>query len=260
MKRFILSLLWQRDLIRVLVQKEIKVRYKNSLFGWLWSVGHPLMFGAIYWLIFGQVMRVPIADYPLFLLCGLFPWQWITSCLSTAPALFFVNSAIIKKTTFPRIVLPITQVLTEGVHFLFTLPVLALFLLVSRTGSEPTFAWLWGGALLFLVQFMLLTGLSCLLSSLTLFLRDLERFVQLGLMLLFYATPVLYSPEMVPARWQWLLNLNPLAPLILAWRELFMHGRLSGEHLLSMFVFSVVMLLVGYQVLRRLAPRFAEVL
>lgn len=65
---------------------------------------------------------------------------------------------------------------------------------------------------------------------------------------------------MVPARWQWLLNLNPLAPLILAWRELFMHGRLSGEHLLSMFVFSVVMLLVGYQVLRRLAPRFAEVL
>ncbi|MDH6631322.1 UNVERIFIED_ORG: lipopolysaccharide transport system permease protein [Lelliottia amnigena] len=260
MKRFISSLLWQRDLIRVLVQKEIKVRYKNSLFGWLWSVGHPLMFGAIYWLIFGQVMRVPVADYPLFLLCGLFPWQWITSCLSTAPALFFVNSAIIKKTTFPRIVLPITQVLTEGVHFLFTLPVLALFLLVSRTGSEPVLAWLWGGALLFLVQFILLTGLSCLLSSLTLFLRDLERFVQLGLMLLFYATPVLYSPEMVPARWQWLLNLNPLAPLILAWRELFMHGRLSGEHLLSVFVFSVVMLLVGYLVLRRLAPRFAEVL
>jgi len=145
MKRFISSLLWQRDLIRVLVQKEIKVRYKNSLFGWLWSVGHPLMFGAIYWLIFGQVMRVPVADYPLFLLCGLFPWQWITSCLSTAPALFFANSAIIKKTTFPRIVLPITQVLTEGVHFLFTLPVLALFLLVSRTGSEPALAWLWGG-------------------------------------------------------------------------------------------------------------------
>lgn len=260
MKRFSLGLIWYRDLINVLVRKEIQVRYKNNIFGWLWSVGHPLIFGGIYWLIFGQVMRVPIENYPVFLLCGLFPWQWLMSSVGNAPALFFSNSAIIKKTSFPRMILPLSQVLTEGVHYVFTLPVLVVFLMATGIGSGPSLCGILAGVMLFLIQFVLLTGLSCLIATLTLFLRDIERFVQLGLMVLFYATPVLYAPTMIPERWKWLLYANPVAPLIIAWRNLFMTGEIAIEGLPVLIGFSLLVFFIGIVVLRKLAPRFAEVL
>ena len=260
MKHFSHRLIWYRDLIDVLVRKEIQVRYKNNILGWLWSVGHPLIFGGIYWVIFDQVMRVPIENYPVFLLCGLFPWQWLMSSVGNAPALFFSNSAIIKKTSFPRVIIPLSQVLTEGIHFVFTLPVLVVFLMATGAGSEPSFSRCLLGVVLFLLQFILLAGLSCLIATLTLFLRDIERFVQLGLMVLLYATPVLYAPAMIPERWKWLLYANPVAPLIMAWRDLFMDGIISSNGLMALTGFSFSIFFVGVAVLHQLAPRFAEVL
>lgn len=246
------------ELVRVLLHKEMQVRYRGSLLGYAWSVAHPLTFGLIYWLVFGRIMRVPVAEYPLFLLSGLFPWQWMAASLGNAPAAFIANGAIIRKTSFPRGVLPFSQVLMEGVHFLCALPVLTGFLLWY--GHWPSLCWLWAVPSLFMFQILFLTGMSWLLASLTPFLRDLERFVQLGIMMLMYATPVIWSADMLPARWQWLLKVNPAAPLVMAWRELLLHNRV----MLSLFPLTLLMaclsLFAGWFVLRRLAPRLAEVL
>lgn len=246
------------ELVQVLLHKEMQVRYRGSLLGYAWSVAHPLTFGLIYWLVFGRIMRVPVAEYPLFLLSALFPWQWMAGSLGIAPAAFLANSAIIRKTAFPRGVLPFSQVLMEGIHFLCSLPVLVGFLLWY--GHRPAACWLWAVPVLFLLQLLLLTGLAWLLASLTPFLRDLERFVQLGIMMLMYATPVVWSPDMLPARWQWLLSLNPAAQLVIAWRELLLHNQVSVSLFPLMFLMALLSLLAGWLVLRRLAPRLAEVL
>ncbi|UIL51491.1 ABC transporter permease [Pantoea agglomerans] len=246
------------EMVLVLLHKEMQVRYRGSLLGYVWSVAHPLTFGLIYWVVFGKVMRVPVAEYPLFLLSGLFPWQWMAASLGNAPDAFLANSAIIRKTAFPRGVLPFSQVLMEGVHFLCALPVLTGFLLWY--GHQPALCWLWAIPLLFLLQLLLLTGITLLLASLTPFLRDLERFVQLGIMMLMYSTPIIWAPDMLPLRWQWLLNLNPAAPLVMAWRELLLDNQVTLSRFPVMALMVLLSLLAGSQVLRRLAPRLAEVL
>jgi len=246
------------ELVLVLLHKEMQVRYRGSLLGYVWSVAHPLTFGLIYWLVCGRIMRVPVEEYPLFLLSALFPWQWMAGLMGIAPAAFLDNSAIIRKTTFPRGVLPFSQVLMEGIHFLCSLPVLVGFLLWY--GHRPAVCWLWGVPALFLLQLLLLTGLAWLLASLTPFLRDLGRFVQLGTMMLMYATPVIWSPEMLPARWHWLLSLNPASPLVIAWRDLLLHNQIRVSLYPLMSLMALLSLLAGWQVLRRLAPRLAEVL
>lgn len=246
------------ELVRVLLHKEMQVRYRGSLLGYAWSVAHPLTFALIYWVVIGRIMRVPVAEYPLFLLSGLFAWQWMAASLGNAPDAFLANSAIIRKTVFPRGVLPFSQVLMEGVHFLCALPVLTGFLMWS--GHRPAPCWLWAIPTLFFLQLLLLTGMSWLLASLTPFLRDLERFVQIGIMMLMYATPVIWSQDMLPHRWQWLLKLNPAATLVTSWRDLLLHNRVTLSHFPLMALMALLSLLIGWQVLRRLAPRLAEIL
>ena len=107
---------------------------------------------------------------------------------------------------------------------------------------------------------MLLTGLAWAVASITPFLRDLERFISLGMMALFYASPILYTPQMLPERWQWMLHANPLAPFILTWRDLLMNGHVSGHSLGIMCALSLTSLLVGWVILRLLSPRLAEIL
>lgn len=246
------------ELIQVLTRKEIGVRYKSSILGYLWSVANPLLFGIIYYVVFKETMRVPVDNYPLFLLCGLFPWQWMTAAIGNSTTVFLANAVIIRKISFPRGALPLSQVLMEGGHFLCSLPVIASLMLL--TGVTPSLSWIWGVPLLWSLQVMLLTGLAWVVASITPFLRDLERFISLGMMALFYASPILYTPQMLPERWQWMLHANPLAPFVLTWRDLLMNGHVSGHSLGIMCALSLTSLLVGWVNLRLLSPRLAEIL
>lgn len=121
--KYSLGYLW--DLATVITQKELKVRYKSSFFGYLWSIANPLLFAMIYYFIFKLVMRVQIPNYTVFLITGLFPWQWFANSANNSLFSFISNSQIIKKTVFPRSVIPFSNVLMECLHFY------ALFLLLS---------------------------------------------------------------------------------------------------------------------------------
>ena len=120
------SHLW--DLILVLVQKEMKVRYKNSWLGYAWSVANPLLFSAVYYVALGVFLRfeVPGYPYPLFLIAGQFPWQWLSTSVGSAPVMFIYNASLIKKVRFPRNILVASNVLSDAVHFLLTIPVITL--------------------------------------------------------------------------------------------------------------------------------------
>ncbi len=117
------------DLISVLTKKEIKVRYKNSVLGYVWSIANPLLYAIIFYFVFKIIMRFRIKNYSLFLITGLFPWQWVNNSIIGSTGSFIGNVSLIKKINFPRLFLPLAQVLNDAFHFLVSIPVIVVFLL-----------------------------------------------------------------------------------------------------------------------------------
>jgi lipopolysaccharide transport system permease protein len=246
------------DLAIVITEKELKVRYKSSILGYLWSIANPLLFAMIYYFIFKLVMRVQIPNYTIFLITGLFPWQWFANSANNSLFSFISNSQIIKKTVFPRSVIPLSNVMMEFLHFLCSIPVIIIFLFIYD--MNLSISWIWGIPLIGIGQMMLTFGLSLFLSTLNLFFRDLERFVNLGIMLMFYCTPILYSTDLIPERFRWIVDYNPMSILIEAWRNLFMNGGIDFITLSKIYLSSSVMLILGAWVFNKLKFRFAEIL
>jgi lipopolysaccharide transport system permease protein len=247
-----------RDLILVLTQKEIAVRYQSTWFGYLWSLAHPLAFALLYSIVFGVFMRVQIPHYALFLIAGLFPWQWLANSLTISSRVFLGNAALLKKVAFPRHALVVSMVLNDCFHFLISIPVVLIFLLYY--GFAPSWAWLWGVPALCLLEALTAYGIALFIASLNLFFRDLERLVVLGTTALFFLTPIAFSESMIPGRYRTaLLYLNPVSPLIVLWRELFLHGRLSLPLLAAGCFYAAAAWLAGTVVYGKLQWKFAEV-
>ncbi len=246
------------DLILVIIQKDMKVKYKSSFLGYLWSVGHPLAFAFVFFIAFKVVMKIQMKDYALFLITGLFPWQWFANSINSAPLVFLSNASIIKKVNFSRQVLPLSAVLLDMIHFILAIPVIVLFMFIY--GHSISAAWIYGIPLLLVAQFLLTYGLALIISSVNLFFRDLERIITICTTLLFYFTPVIYSEAMIPERFRYLVNLNPLAPLMVSWRNLFLSGDFDIRSLLVSLVYGTFFIGLGLMLYNKLSCKFAEVL
>ena len=246
------------ELVIVITQKELKVRYKSSFLGYIWSLANPLLFAIIYFFVFKTIMKIQIPNYTLFLIAGLFPWQWFANATINSPFSFLNNAQIIKKVAFPRSVIPFSNVLMELFHFLCSLPVVIIFLLIY--GKAPSWQWLWGIPLISLAQMIFTFGVVLFCSTLNLFFRDMERFVTLAIMLMFYMTPVLYAAEMIPEKYRWVIVYSPLAMMVSCWRELLINGNINYSVLMNFYIFSVVFFILGMSVFNKLKYRFAEVL
>ncbi|MBA4318550.1 MAG: ABC transporter permease [Flavobacterium sp.] len=246
------------DLIIVLTHKEIKVRYKNSFLGYFWSIAHPLAFAFVFFIAFKVVMRIQMEDYALFLIAGLFPWQWFANSVNAAPMLLLGNASIIKKVNFPKNTIPFAAVLQDMIHFILAIIVIIIFLFMYH--KTPSFSWIYGIPILLGIQFLMTYGVSLIISSLNLFFRDLERLTNLCITLLFYFTPVIYSETMIPEKYKSIINLNPLTPLMISWRNLFLDGRLDAFYLMISLGYAIILFGVGYIIYKKLSWRFAEVL
>jgi lipopolysaccharide transport system permease protein len=249
---------YYKDLIVVLTKKEIKVRYKNSYFGYFWSLLNPFAFALIFYFVFGIIMRVKMENYSLFLVTGLFPWQWISNSLNASTTLFLSNASIIKKINFPRNILPLANTLQDMFHFLCAIPVIMIFMLIY--GQMPQFSWIYGVPLMLLIQLATVFGLSMLLSSLNLFFRDLEQITAIVLMFLFYPTPILYPVSMIPEKYKHLIDLNIFTPIIINWRSLLLNGTFDNHYLLLSLVYAAGSLFVGWLCYQKLRYRIAEVI
>jgi len=246
------------DLIIVLTQKEMKVRYKSSFFGYLWSIGHPLAFALVFFIAFKIVIRIQVENYVLFLIAGLFPWQWFSNSVNASPMVFLGNASIIKKVNFPRDLIPFTQVLQDMIHFTLAIPVIIFFLFIYH--KSPLLSWLYGVPILLVIQFLITYGICLIVSSTNLFFRDLERLTVILTTLLFYFTPVIYPETMIPEKYKSFLNFNPLAPLMVNWRNLFLNGTLDLTQLTISLIYAIFAFAFGYIVYKKLSWKFAEVL
>jgi lipopolysaccharide transport system permease protein len=245
------------DVIAVLLAKELKIRYKSTALGYLWSVAYPLALAFVFNFVFKLVIRIPVENYALFVVIGLFPWQWFQNSVIGANGFFLANGSLIKKVSFPRALLVLTGVLNDLVHFLASLPVIFGFLLWS--GTLPSISWLWQIPLLLVIQFGVTYGMSLAVATANLFLRDLERLLGIGTLLWLYLTPVLYPWDMVPEDYRWTFWLNPMTLLVQSWRDVLMTGTLDPGIVAGAAGWACVILLTGQLIYASFERRFAEV-
>ncbi len=185
---------WQnRGVLRVLVHRDLTVKYQQSILGYLWSLIEPLTMALIYWFIFGLLFNTQLVDggsYSMFIISGIFAWSWFNSAITESTAALTSQSRLVTTINLPREVFPIGKVLGRFAEFLAGVPILAgAAYLFHATITWRTFVAL---PMAIALQFALLTGIALFLSSVTVMLRDVERFVRLVVRVLFYAAPIIY--------------------------------------------------------------------
>jgi lipopolysaccharide transport system permease protein len=211
---------WEyRGLLRHLVVKELKVRYRHTALGVVWSLAQPLLPALILGGVFGRALTRPDAagvPYALFLLAGLVPWSFFSGAVSTASGAFVSNSYVLSKVYFPRAVLPAASVLTLAVEF--ALGCLVLCGWAMAAGWPLRLSWLWLPPL-FVASALFAFLISIGIASLNVLHRDIRNALPFLLQVWMYATPILYSPLLVPQRWRWLFGLNPMTGIVLGFRH-----------------------------------------
>ncbi len=251
------------DLLRNLVVRDLKVRYRGSIFGFAWSLLNPLLMMAVFTLVFQVLAQYDdIQLYPLFLMAALVPWLFTQQALTTAMRSITSNAQLIKKVYFPRELLPMSAVLASFVNFLLAFFIFWVIGLIFGVGNTRAMLMV---PLIMLLQLTLVMGLSLILAMANVFFRDTEHLVEVGMLAWFFLTPVFYSISVVPNVTflgldvhRWVFMLNPMATLTTDYRYAIMFGSFPIRHTIATIVVSVVALALDLRVFRRYAHRFAE--
>ena len=245
-----------RSLIGNLVVRELKARYRGSALGFLWSFLNPLLLMSVYALVFSIYFRFGMEDYVVFLMSGLLPWIWFSSSLLEASNSILVGGNLIKKVLFPAEVLPLVVVLSNFVNFVLSLPILLIFVFFFERPFSPAMLSL---PAVMLVQMLLTVGLAFMFAALCVHYRDIQHILANFLTLWFFLTPIIYPMTQIPEKFRVIVNVNPMAPLALAYQQIFYEGRLPNFMQLS-GVAAIAMLtyLLGASVFERYRGMFAE--
>ncbi len=245
-----------RELLKTNVQKEIRGKYKGSFLGVLWSFLNPLLMVLVYTLVFPYIMKTNVDNYLVYLITGVIPWNFFTTCITTGCNCVWINGGIIKKVYFPREILPISVVSAGLINFLISCVIVLLFVLFGGIGLSLQLLWL---PLIAIIQSALSLGLLFVLSAINVYVRDIEYLVGFLLNLLFYATPILYTVDMFPEKIRWVLYLNPMTTIIESYRNIFYYQQSPVlSSLMIVLGISFAILILGYLIFKKLERGFAE--
>lgn len=248
-----------REMIFSLIRRDLKGRYKGSALGFLWTFINPLMQLGVYTLVFSVIMRNGIKDYYLFLFVALIPWIFFSTSLSGGSSCIWAQQDMVKKIYFPREVLPIAFVTSQFVNMLLSFLVVFVVLLVSGKGLN--FIALLCLPVVMLVEYILAISAAMLTSAITVYLRDMEYILGIVTMAWQFLSPVMYSVDQVPEQLLPIYNLNPMTPVITAYREILYYGNIPKlSTLLHAVIFGIIVLIVGVTVFSKLKRHFAEAL
>ena len=244
------------DLLRVLVDRDMKLLYKRSALGIAWTLINPLLQLAVFSFVFRTVIPINIPQFSSFAFSGLLIWTWSQTALFQATGLITSNKALIRQPNFPTAILPVVTTMTGLIHFLLALPVLIIFLAVD--GVRPSSV-LFVLPLLMVIQFVLTVGLAYPLAALNVTFRDTQHTLGVLLQMLFYLTPIFYDLNSVPKEFQPFYQLNPMVPLIEAYRAILLKGTQPDWQALLIVSLAVgVILPIGLAIFRRQSNTFVE--
>lgn len=245
-----------RDVIAVLVARDLKVLYKRSMLGLGWALLGPLLQLLIFLFVFQRVLGVRVENYASFAFCGVLVWTWFHASLIQSTGLITNNRPLVRQPGFPLLLLPHVTIGVRLFHFLLALPL--LIGLLAWQGIRPSWAWT-ALPLLLLVQFALTAGFAYALAALNVRRRDTQHVVAVLLQLLMYLSPVFYSIEAVPPEYRPWYLLNPMVSLLGAWRDVLLHGAWPDPlHLAALGTLASVLLIVGRRIFISHSHRFVE--
>jgi ABC-2 type transport system permease protein len=215
-----------RHSLWLLTERDLRVRYSTSVLGYFWSLLDPLVMAGIYWFVFTQVFHRGVGNEPyiVFLLSALLPWMWFNGAVSDCTRAFLREAKLIRSTRIPRTVWVNRLVLSKGIEFLASIPVLVLFAVVY---GAPLSTGVIFFPLAILIQTVLTAGIGLIVAPLVVFFRDLERAVKLVLRFLFYASPIIYGTSDLPAELHFWAAFNPLSGIFSLYRAAFFPGHLD---------------------------------
>jgi len=251
------AVLRYRSFVRNLVFKDLKLKYRDSALGVVWSLLNPLLTLAVYTLAFKYIMRIQIEHYPYFLLAGLLPWHFFGGALLASTGAIVGNAHLIRKVYFPREALPVATVLFAFAQLLLALAVfLPALILVSGVSVHWTVLLL---PVLLLTHVGFVIGLAFALSAVTTSFRDVAHLTEVAILLLFWLTPIVYPVTMAPATLQVFFTASPLAAFAIAYQDLLFWGRVPGAGVVATVLgWSAVALVCGHRIFRWYSPGFAE--
>lgn len=246
-----------REMIFSLVRKDLRGRYKGSVLGFLWTFVNPLLQLAVYTIVFSTIMRQGIEKYYLFLFVALIPWIFFSSALTGGSSTVLDQKDMVKKIYFPREVLPVAYVTSCFFNMLFCFVI--VFAVVICAGVPLRFNTLIFLPLILLVEYVLALGVAFFASAVTVYFRDLQHILGIVSMAWMYFTPVIYSSDIVPEQYETLFRINPMTPVIEAYRSILYYGRIPDlQMLLTGLGEGVLGLVVGLVVFELLKRHFVE--
>jgi ABC-type polysaccharide/polyol phosphate export permease len=253
-----------RELFNNLTLRELRSKYKRSWLGWTWSMINPLAYTAIYTIVFKYFLHAVAAPganglnvYALWLLCALLPWNFFQTAVTTAIGSLTGNANLIKKSYFPRQLLPIASVSAALVSHFIEMGLLVVALLAF--GDYQSLIYLPMTVFLILVMVTFAIGLGLLLGVLNVYFRDVEHFMMIFFLVWMYLTPIVYSPSYLHGKTIFIIKLNPITDATIAFRNALYYGTMPGPfELAAIVIAAVVALVVGWVVFCKYEGRLAE--
>lgn len=252
-----------RDLIALFVRRDFVSRYKQTILGPLWFLIQPLLTSLVFTVIFGNIAQLPTDGLPqlLFYMSGTVMWSYFSSCLTSTSDTFIANANLFSKVYFPRLVIPISVVISNLITFsVQILFFLGFYLFYFLRGVDITLtSWAFSLPLLILLMAGMGLGFGIIISSMTTKYRDLRYLVSFGVSLWMYGTPVIIPVSSFPERWRWVADVNPITPIIETFRAGFLGaGDASWARLAYSAGFMLVVTFIGVVIFNRVEKTFID--
>jgi len=251
----------RRELLWQIVAREVKARYKQSILGFFWVILNPLAQMLVMSFAFSVILRIPTnaaahIPYSIFLFTALLPWTLFTNSLSSASASLVNSSNLITKIYFPRTILVVSTIFAKIIDFVFAISILIIYMIIYQIPITWNILWV---IPIFLIQQIFTLGLSLFFAAANLLYRDIQYLLNMILLLWMYATPVIYSADSVPDKYRFVFQINPMAVIINAYRQVILGG---GEPKYSSLVIgllvSIITLLIGFSYFKSREKIFAD--
>jgi ABC-type polysaccharide/polyol phosphate export permease len=251
--------MWRGDylyLVENLVVKDFKIRYRNMSLGVLWSLLNPLVMMTVYYYVFTQIFKNPMQHFPLFLLCGMVPFNFFTVAWASGTNSIVENAGLIKRVPVPREIIPVTTVISCCIHLLVQVVLLLSVAVYSGMGFNRYWLWL---PLIGALEIIFVCGLALLTSAINVFIRDTRYVVESATWVLMFLIPVFYDFSMVPEPYTKIYDLNPVAATVISLRKIIYQAQPPVPlTLLKLVGVSLTVFAIGLLVFHRMKPMFYE--
>jgi lipopolysaccharide transport system permease protein len=250
------DVLFLYDLLRELVARDVKLRYRDSVLGVAWSLLNPLAQLLVFSFVFRFVLPLNIPNYTSFLFIGLLAWNWFQGSLMAAATAIVDGRSLIRRPGFPAVILPVVSVMANMVHFLLALPIVLVSLWLTGVHLQRTVFLL---PLIIILQALFTLSLAYIVATVHVSFRDTQHLIGVFLLLFFYLTPIFYDASLIPARFQPVYRLNPFLHLVEAYRNVLLDGTWPAwDGLAWLTLGTAILLIVGINLFHNASYRFVE--